>query len=301
MVRDLTERMERLFIGSNLIQGYAKALKKVLKTLFAQGPGRPFKLFLNGTWLEHPLHPLLTDVVVGAWTVTLLLDVLALFLRVPSLGLASAIAVGLGTLAALASIVTGLMDWMDLDPDELAVGVTHGTINIIATLLFALSFFFRWREGWEIDARSFILALVGYLVVSLGAFIGGSLVFRMGVMVNRNAYRRSKPAGFVPVMALNDLSENKPVRVDAKGEPVMLVRRGERIFAIGVICSHLGASLEKGELKDGTIACPWHGSQFALADGSVKRGPTTAPVPCYEARVNNGQIEVKLVKLQQPG
>jgi len=296
MARDLTDRMEHVFVTSGLIQSYAKLLKQPLDALFSHGPGRPLKLFLNGTWLEHPLHPLLTDVVVGAWTVALLLDLLALIFHVTGLGLASAIAVGLGVLAALASIVTGLMDWVDLDPDELAVGVTHGTINIIATLLFAVSFFLRSGAGWAIDALSFVIALAGYLVVSLGAFIGGSLVFRMGVMVNRNAYRRGTPKNFVAVMALKDLPENKPVRVMSRDEPVMLVRRGERIFAIGAVCSHLGAPLEKGELKDGTIECPWHGSQFALADGSLKSGPATAPVPCYETRVTDGQVELKRIK-----
>src|ERR1700694_1634454 len=126
MARDLTERMEHDFVESKLVGRYARALKAPLDALFAQGPGRPLKLLLNGTWLEHPLHPLLTDVVVGAWTVALLLDLMALIVRVPGLGLASAIAVGLGVLAALASIVTGLMDWVDLAPDELAVGVLHG-------------------------------------------------------------------------------------------------------------------------------------------------------------------------------
>ncbi len=297
MNRDLTERLENIFIGSGFIQRLAGGLKKPLDKIFLQGSGRPLKLLLNGTRLEHPLHPLLTDVVIGAWTLALLFDLLALFLRVPNLGLASALAVGVGVLAAMASIATGLMDWMDIDPDELAVGVTHGAINTVATILFAASLFFRWRHAWDIDARAFIPALIGYLVVTLGAFIGGSLVFRMGVMINRNAYRRSEPAGFVQVIALKDVPENKPIRVDAKGEPVMLVRRDGRIFAIGAVCSHYGAPLEEGELKNGTIECPWHGSRFSLADGSVKAGPTTAPVPHYEARINNEQVEVKLDKV----
>jgi nitrite reductase/ring-hydroxylating ferredoxin subunit/uncharacterized membrane protein len=294
MKRDITERLERIFIGSRFIQAFAKGLQQPMDKFFLQGPGRPLKLFLNGAWLEHPVHPLVTDVVVGAWTLAILFDLLALLLRLPGLGVASAIAVGLGVLAAIASIITGLMDWMDIDPDELAVGVTHGLINIVATLFFAASLVFRWRHGWDIDARAFIPALVGYLLITLGAYIGGSLVFRMGVMVNRNAYRRSKPKSFVPVIALTDVLENKPIRVDAKGEPVLLVRRGERIYAIGAVCSHYGAPLEDGKLEDECIACPWHDSKFALADGSVKRGPTTAPVPHYVTRVSNGNVEVRL-------
>ena len=296
MKRDITERLESIFIGSGFLQAFAKGLKKPMEKIFQQGPGRPLKLFLNGAWLEHPLHPLLTDVVVGAWTLTLVFDLLALVLRVPNLGVASAITVGLGILAAFGAILTGLMDWMDIDPDELAVGITHGLINIVATLFFAASFVLRWADGWTIALASFSLALVGYLIVSLGAYIGGSLVFRMGVMVNRNAYRRSEPKDYVPVIALKDIPDNKAIRVDAKGQPVLLVRRGEQLFAIGAVCSHYGAPLEEGELKDGCIECPWHGSQFALADGSLKVGPATAPVPHYKTRVKDGQVEVKLDK-----
>ena len=296
MRRDITERLESILIGSGLIQAFAKGLKKPLEKIFQQGPGRPLKLLLNGTWLEHPLHPLVVDVVIGAWTLAIVLDLLALLLRVPNLGLASAIAIGVGILAAIVSIASGLMDWMDIDPEELAVGVTHGVINIVATAFFAVSFVMRWTDRWDIEAAPFVVALIGFLIVSLGGYIGGSLVFRRGVMVNRNAYRRSEPKDFVSVSALKDIPENKPIRVDAKGQPVMLVRRGEGVYAIGAVCSHYGAPLEEGELKDGCIECPWHGSRFSLEDGAVKFGPATAPVPHYITRVTNGQIEVKLDK-----
>lgn len=291
MKRDLTDNIEKTLTGSSAVNGLAGGIQRLMNAIF-NTPLRPLKIFLNGTWLEHPLHPLLTDVVVGGWTVAVLLDLIAIIFGVQNLGLASGIAIGLGILGALGAIATGFADWMDVDPPELAVGITHAIINIAATVLFAISLVVLWANNWKIGPGDFIPAILGYLTVSVGAFLGGSLVYRMGVMINRNAYQ-SGPKKFVPVLPMAELPENKPVRVDAKGRPILLVRRGEEVFAIGAVCSHYGAPLEGGQLKNGSIECPWHGSRFCLADGSVDAGPATAPVPAYEARINNNQIEVR--------
>lgn len=290
MKRDITEAIEQAIIGSGVIKGIAGGLQKLVTSILT--PVRPLKTWLNGTWLEHPLHPVLTDVPVGGWTVAILLDLLALVFGVQNLGLASGIAIGLGVLGALGAIVTGLADWVDVDPPELAVGVTHALINIVATILFAVSFFVLRANNWTIGAQDFIPAIIGYLLVTVGAYLGGSLVFRMGVMINRDAHQ-SGPDKFVPVLPMAELPDNKPTRVQADGQPVMLVRRGEEVFAIGAVCSHYGAPLEEGKLKDGAIECPWHQSRFCLADGRVDAGPATAPVPAYEVRIKNNKIEVR--------
>ncbi len=77
---------------------------------------------------------------------------------------------------------------------------------------------------------------------------------RMGTMVNRNAFV-SEPAEFVSVIAAKDLPENKPIRVNAQGTPVLLVRRGKKNYALGAVCSHFGAPMEEGHLKNGTVEC----------------------------------------------
>jgi len=175
------------------------------------------------------------------------------------------------------------------------VGLTHALINISATAVFAISFFWRWGDNWQIDAGKAVLSIVGYLVLTAGAFLGGTLVFRLGTMVNRNAFVTG-PGDFVSVLATEDLGDNQPTRVDAKGTPVLLVRRGEEVYAMGAVCSHFGAPLEEGKLKDGTLQCPWHYSRFSLADGRVIAGPATTPLPIYETRISNGHIQVKLKK-----
>jgi nitrite reductase/ring-hydroxylating ferredoxin subunit/uncharacterized membrane protein len=293
MKRDFTEVFENVFINSGLVKGLANPVYDLLNKWFQETPLRPLKLFLNGSWLEHPLHTVLTDVPVGAWTVAILLELLALVLNIQGLGLASGLAIALGVLAALGAILAGLMDFMDVDPPEKAVGFVHGLANTVATILLAIAFVMLWRSNWVIDGANFGVALVGYLLLTFGAYLGGSLVYRMGVMVNRNAYR-SGPKDFTPALALSDLPDNQLKRVEVKGQPVLLLRRGDRVYAIGAVCSHYGGPLEKGKLMSKTVQCPWHYSRFSLDDGSVKEGPTTAPVPAYDVQVANGQIQVRL-------
>ncbi|HZQ07370.1 MAG TPA: Rieske 2Fe-2S domain-containing protein [Anaerolineae bacterium] len=296
--RDISERLENAITRGGTIRTLAKGLQRPLNALFLDGPLRPLKNFANGTWLEHPLHPLLTDVPVGAWTVTLLLYIAALFFNVQGMGVTIGLAMGLGILAALATISTGLLDWMDVDPTELSVGLVHGVINIIGTVFFIIAWLMLFTSQWNATLANFIPALAGYLIIAVGAYIGGDLVFRLGTMINRNAYR-SGPQDFTAVVGFSDLAENKPQRFDVKGEPVLLVRRGQRVYAVGAVCSHYGAPLEQGTLRDSMIECPWHYSRFSIEDGSVKIGPSTAPLPLYETQVKDGKIWVKVKRVAQ--
>ena len=98
------------------------------------------------------------------------------------------------------------------------------------------------------------------------------------------------------VMPLEQLPDGRPVRVEADGEAVLLVREGERLLAIGNRCSHQGAPLNKGPVRLGSLShvtCPAHGSMFNLADGTVLRGPATDALPAYDARVNDGIVEIR--------
>lgn len=298
MNRDITESIDAAITSVPPVRATAKALQRILNTVFLEGPLRPLKNLANGTWLEHPLHPLLTDVPVGAWTASLLLYMAALFFGVSEIGIAVGLAMGLGILAALAAIATGFMDWMDVDPTELSVGLVHAVVNIIGTLLFIIAWIMLYTSQWQVSITNFVPALVGYLVMGLGAYLGGTLVFRLGTMINRNAYRGG-PKNFTPVVGFEELAENKPQRFDVKGEPVLLLRRGQRVYAVGAVCSHYGAPLEQGTVRDSIIECPWHYSRFSLEDGSVKAGPSTAPLPLYDTDVKDGKIWVKVNRVAQ--
>lgn len=262
---------------------------------FYRALGRPGKLlqdFLNGSWLGHSLHAVLVDVVIGGATAALLLDVLRVFFNVEGLELATTWVLGLAWLAGIGAILSGLTDFKDTATgDERNVTGLHGVINIVGITAFALSLF--QRLGGDHDA-SFWPLVIGYLIISVGGYIGGHLVFKFGYMVNHNAFARGKRAKeFTPVAAVADVPEETPTRVMFGSTAVMLVRRGDVVHALKETCSHAGGPLSEGELSEETITCPWHASTFRLEDGSVVHGPAGSRQVSYRARVNAGQVELE--------
>jgi len=76
----------------------------------------------------------------------------------------------------------------------------------------------------------------------------------------------------------------KAIRVSAGGTPVAVFRVGERLLAVDARCTHVGGPLDRGQVADGVVTCPLHGSQFDLATGKVVRGPATQPVRAYRVK-----------------
>lgn len=103
--------------------------------------------------------------------------------------------------------------------------------------------------------------------------------------------------GWAATVAFEDLRDGRGAKVMLGTDAILVVRSGERVFAIGDRCSHQGAPLDRGPVKIGgseaTVTCLAHGSVFRLADGGVIRGPATAPVLAYDARVTDGTVELR--------
>ena len=266
-----------------------KALDRVAEPL-ARAVGRavrptPVRNVLSGTVIGHPLHPLLTDVPIGAWTMAAVLDLAG----GPGTARAADVLVAAGLAAAVPTAATGLNDWSDTQGADRRIGLVHATANSVALTFYAASLAARLR-GRRGAGRA--LALAGYGCVTAGGYLGGHLVFARGVNVNRTAWRRG-PRRWTDVLADADLAAGEHRRVPAGAVSVLLVRDGNRIEALDSVCSHLGGPLEEGTVDGGCVTCPWHGSTFRLADGAVVRGPATDAQPSYEARVEEGRIQVR--------
>jgi nitrite reductase/ring-hydroxylating ferredoxin subunit len=100
----------------------------------------------------------------------------------------------------------------------------------------------------------------------------------------------------MPVLSDADLPEGELKRVLYKETPLLLVRRGARVFALAETCAHLGGPLSEGKLEGGTVVCPWHASRFTLESGEVVDGPSAFPQPCLKTRIRDGQIEVRVAQ-----
>jgi nitrite reductase/ring-hydroxylating ferredoxin subunit/uncharacterized membrane protein len=248
--------------------------------------GRRVRDFLHGTWLGHPLHPVLTDIPLGAWTVAAVLD-----LKGGNNGhkdRAADAAIGIGLAGAAGAAVTGLTDWQHTSAEERRLGLVHGLLNISAATLYATSLALRLR-GARTAGRA--ISTLGFTVALGAAYLGGNLVYRKRIGVDHAP--RVGWEDFVTALSEAELRESAPQRVDVRGIPVVLIRRGGRIHALADSCAHLGGPLADGQLDDVAIRCPWHGSRFALDDGAVLEGPSTFPQPCFDVRVRAGQIEIR--------
>jgi nitrite reductase/ring-hydroxylating ferredoxin subunit/uncharacterized membrane protein len=239
---------------------------------------------LAGTGFGHPIHPPLTDVVVGAWTSSVLLDWCG---GERSRGAADGL-VAAGVAAAVPTAAAGLVDWSDLRGAGRRVGAVHALGNVTALGLQALSLRARRRGD---RGRGVALSCAAYGIASVSAWLGGHLSFGRAVGVNQTALE-SLPQEWTRVMDDGDLPEDDLVGVEAGGTGVLLVRRDGRIHAMTDRCSHRGCSLHEGELHGDEIVCPCHGSTFGL-DGGVVRGPAAYPQPVLETRVRGGAIEVR--------
>ncbi|HET7006206.1 MAG TPA: Rieske 2Fe-2S domain-containing protein, partial [Candidatus Binatia bacterium] len=135
------------------------------------------------------------------------------------------------------------------------------------------------------------LAFLGLTVSALSAYLGGHLVYKKRLGVDHTA-DYAPPDNFIPVLAETALPENELKRVNADGMPVLLVRKGQRIYAIAETCAHLGGPLSEGKLEGASVRCPWHGSSYSLEDGRVLEGPSVHAQPVLQVRVRDGQIEV---------
>src|SRR4051812_7512228 len=102
---------------------------------------------------------------------------------------------------------------------------------------------------------------------------------------------------WTPAVADADLPNEKAIRVTVEETEIFLIRIGERIFAMDNKCTHVGGPLHKGRVNvhaaQPTVTCPLHGSTFWLTDGRVIRPPATRPEVVYEARLNDGMVEIR--------
>jgi nitrite reductase/ring-hydroxylating ferredoxin subunit/uncharacterized membrane protein len=262
--------------------------RAVGKTVRDTVPAGPVKDALSGTWLGHALHPVLTDLPIGTWTSAVLLD----WLGGERSREAADRLIALGLAFALPTAVTGATEWADAEPasDEVRrVGAVHAAANASAAMLFGASLSAR-RSGARGTGR--LLALAGAGVMTASGLLGGHLSFAKGVGVDQTAFEEP-PDEWTAALRDSDLPEGQSRYAEVGGVGVLVARHGGQVYALSNRCVHRGGPLDEGELHDGCVTCPLHGSTFRLSDGQVERGPAAYPQPVWHVRVRDGVIELK--------
>jgi nitrite reductase/ring-hydroxylating ferredoxin subunit/uncharacterized membrane protein len=259
----------------------------IAKSVRGNVPPGPVKDALSGTWLGHALHPLLTDLPIGTWTSAVLLDWLG---GAKSRDAADRL-IGLGLAFSLPATVTGMTEWADSEPGSDSVrriGLVHAAANGGAAVLFGASLAAR-RRGSRGAGR--LLALAGAGVLGASGHLGGHLAFAKGVGVDQTVFEAAAE-DWRPVLRDAELPEGESRYAEIEGVGVMVARHGGEVYALSNRCVHRGGPLDEGELSDGCVTCPLHGSRFRLSDGSVERGPAAYPQPAWQVRVREGVIEL---------
>ncbi|MDJ1134554.1 DUF2231 domain-containing protein [Streptomyces iconiensis] len=250
-------------------------------------PLGPARDVLHGGWLGHPLHPALVQFPMGAWMSAGVLDLL------PGTHRSSRALVGAGLLAALPAALAGWTDWAEQRKPQMRTGLVHAASNSLAVGLYTASLAARMRGR---RCRGKLLGFAGLAAAGGGALLGGHLAYRQGSGVNKTeSVSDIVEPGWHALGRAEAYSLGRPSRTTLGEVPLLVVRESDGVRVLADRCSHEAGSLSGGEVADGCVTCPRHGSVFRLSDGWNLAGPATAPQPSFETRVRaDGVLEVRL-------
>ena len=237
-----------------------------------------------GRWLGHPLHAVLTDAPIGVLFLVIVFDVLG------NPG-AATVALAFGILAMLGAALAGFADYADTDGKARERATLHSTLMLLALLVYLFSLVARLGSGQVASPAGIWLSVIAFLILASGAYVGGDVVYVLGNMVSRHAFRGAgtKWLALEPADTAGEIPEGTLVKAKLGVNQLVLVRQGEQILALHDTCSHAGGPLNEGRLIDGTVVeCPWHASRYRMSDGLVLRGPSVYDQPSYEVRRREG-------------
>ena len=138
----------------------------------------------------HPVHPMLIVYPLGLLSMAVIFDILYLIFGNRLLPTASYYMIAAGVLGGLLAAIFGFIDWLALPNNTRAknIGLWHGLGNVLIVTLFAVSWFLRGSNvDFVPDGFAMILSFAGVALALVTAWIGGELVYRLGVGVDPGA------------------------------------------------------------------------------------------------------------------
>ena len=274
------------------VSSFDKAIEPARRAV--QGMPSAVKDVLHGTWLGHPLHPVLVQVPVGSWVSAGLLD------AVPSLRPAATVLIGTGVAVSVPAALSGAADWSEQGAGVRRLGAVHAVMNTAALGLYVGSLVARARGRGTLGR---VLAYGGLSIAGGSAAIGGHMSYAQSSGASHAATAaRALSSDWMDLGPLDDLPEGRPAMRSGKGGsmavPLAVVRRGTRVDAFVAACSHLSGPLDEGAVEtvrgSECLVCPWHGSAFDLDSGAPRRGPAANPQEKLEVRMEAGRVMARV-------
>jgi nitrite reductase/ring-hydroxylating ferredoxin subunit/uncharacterized membrane protein len=252
---------------------------------------------LYGVWLGQPVHPALVALPLGFWTSATVLDFM------PGSGRASRVLLALGLAGTVPAAAAGLADWSSLHREQQRVGLIHAASSAGASALFAASLVARLAGR---DSGGRLLALGGLAAVATGGFLGRHMAFGLGAGASHaEPVAHLTALGWHDLCRIYELPDGRLARRRLGYLTLTVLRQGGGVLALSDQCAHLGGPLHQGSVTDDEhgpcVTCPWHGSTFRLADGTVVHGPATARQPAFDTRVaEGGMVQVRPSRPSRP-
>ena len=294
----MTERVERqtLEAADKVGEIGTSVSNAVHNAVLAGGePTRYIADFLHGTWLGHPLHPVLTDITIGAWGMGTLFDALGEMNDSDYQRKAADQLMTIGTISAVPTALSGLADYSTFPEWSANTATWHAALNTVNFGLYIWSVAERKRGN---RARGVMISSIAFGLTCVSAWLGGKLVYRGRVGVDHSDSFKG-PKVWQDVLASAELAEGQRKRIEVEGKGVLVYRTGGRPYAIGAVCSHAGGPLDEGKFKGSCVECPWHQSVFDMKDGHIVHGPATTPQPHFQVRERDGRIEIRLSEMKE--
>jgi 3-phenylpropionate/trans-cinnamate dioxygenase ferredoxin subunit len=93
---------------------------------------------------------------------------------------------------------------------------------------------------------------------------------------------------------IDDVPENEIKQFNLKGKEILVINQNMKFYCLQARCTHAGAPLVEGELENGVLQCPWHGSRFKIETGEVVRGPAKNRLTIYTNIIKDNFVFVDL-------
>jgi nitrite reductase/ring-hydroxylating ferredoxin subunit/uncharacterized membrane protein len=255
----------------------------------------------------HPIHAMLIPFPIAFLIGAAVCDAVGWLTGLSEWGRAGAWLSVAGIVAALVAAVPGMLDYLySVPPNSSGFkrATWHMTVNLTSVSLFAIGWMFRPDgAGTQPGLALVLVEVAGALLLTLGGWMGGTLVNR-NFLGPEHRYanaakwseQRFKRTGNEPIEVCrsDDLKVDQMRLLHVGQERIVLARTEKGYVAFQDRCTHRGASLADGVLMCGQVQCLWHGSQFDVATGAVKAGPTKEAVKTYQLEEKNGAVFLTL-------
>src|SRR3954449_1224518 len=225
---------------------FDKALEPARRAVLSALRPPAVKDFLHGSWLGHPLHPVLVQVPVGSWLSAGVLD------AVPPMRPAATVLIGTGVAGAVPAALSGAADWSEQDAGVRRLGAVHASLNVVALGLYVGSLVARGKGR---AGLGLVLSYSGLGIATASASVGGHMSYSQAAGTSHSATAaRALTHEWVDLGPLDDLPEARPVlRAGSGGSvdvPLVAVRRGSRVDVFIGSCSHLAGPLQEGRIEE---------------------------------------------------